>query len=289
MFRRFPVVFSGTPDDLRQPAEAAANWLMRNSQVSVDDGRLRLPRGLIPSESGPEHPHSVPSTCHMQRKVIAEMLDADGGSPAEVAASFVDLKHINDWFGGTRTTIDLLGRVATEANCGELSVLEVGSGAGDVPLAAKWALADRGIALHVTLLDRIGSHLPANGTAAVAGDALHLPFRDDTFDLVSSSLFAHHFEPGELRQLARESLRVCRRAVLINDLIRSRLHLALVYAGLPLFRSPITWHDAPASVRRAYTRDEMRTMLEGLPAHGIEISRHYLYRMGVLLWKGGGQ
>ena len=71
----------------------------------------------------------------------------------------------------------------------------------------------------------------------------------------------------------------------INDLIRSRLHLALTYAGLPLFRSRITWHDAPASVRRAYTREEMRTMLAELPAKRLEITLHYLYRMGVLLWK----
>jgi hypothetical protein len=221
----------------------------------------------------------------MQRKVIAEMLDDDGGSPAEVAASLIDLKHINDWFGGTHTTIDLLERVAREANCRQLCLLEVGSGAGDVPLAARGALARHGIELRVTLLDRLWSHLPANGPATVAGDALNLPFRDDAFDVVSCSLFAHHLDPVEVRLFAREALRVCRRAVLINDLIRSRLHLALVYAGLPLFRSPITWHDAPASVRRAYTRSEMRRMLEGLSQRRIEILRHYLYRMGVLLWK----
>jgi ubiquinone/menaquinone biosynthesis C-methylase UbiE len=224
----------------------------------------------------------------MQRKVIAEMLDEDGGSPAEVAASFVDLKHINDWFGGTRTAIELLGRVATEANRRRLTLLEVGSGAGDVPLAAQNALAQRAIELHVSLLDRMFSHLPANGTTAVSGDALHLPFRDNAFDVVSSSLFAHHLQPDELQLFAREALRVCSRAVLINDLIRSPLHLALVYAALPLFRSPITWHDAPASVRRAYTRKEMSKMLKELPVRRTEISRHYLYRMGVLLWKGEG-
>jgi hypothetical protein len=80
-------------------------------------------------------------------------------------------------------------------------------------------------------------------------------------------------------------LRVCRQALLINDLIRSPLHLGLVYAGLPLFRSRITWHDAPASVRNAYTIDEMRRILEGLPTQRITISRHYLYRMGVVVWK----
>ncbi len=221
----------------------------------------------------------------MQRKVIAEMLDDDAGTPAEIAASFTDLRHINDWFGGTRTTIGLLRRVAAESDCRSLSLLEVGSGSGHVPLKAKRALAREGIQLRVTLLDRMPSHLPRNGVAAVSGDALSLPFCDGAFDVVSSSLFVHHLEPDTLPQFAREALRVCRRAVLINDLIRSRLHLYLVYAGLPLFRSRITWHDAPASVRRAYTRDEMRHMLEGLPAKKMTISRHYLYRMGVLVSK----
>jgi ubiquinone/menaquinone biosynthesis C-methylase UbiE len=134
-------------------------------------------------------------------------------------------------------------------------------------------------------MDLMSSHLPLNGVAAVAGDALKLPFRDGSFDVVSSSLFAHHLEPTELQLFAGEALRVCRQAVLINDLIRSRLHLALVYAALPLFRSPMTWHDAPASVRRAYTRKEMRNMLKASPVRRLEVSRHYLYRMGVLLWK----
>jgi len=223
----------------------------------------------------------------MQRKVIAEMLDDDGGNRAEVASSLTDLRHINDWFGGTRTTTDLLLRIVSEGSCRQLSLLEVGSGAGDVPLAARRALAGRGIKLQVTLLDRMSSHLPRDGPAAVSGDALHLPFRDGAFDVVSCSLFAHHLEPDELQRFASEALRVCCRAVMINDLIRSRLHLALVYAGLPLFRSRITWHDAPASVRGAYTRNEMRQMFEDLPVRKIEISRHYLYRMGVLLWKGG--
>ena len=221
----------------------------------------------------------------MQRKVIAELLDDDLGTATEIADALVDLRHINAWFGGTRTTITLLRQVARASDVQQLSVLEVGAGTGDVPLAAQKALGREGVTLDVTLLDRLASHLPANGAASVAGDALRLPFSDDAFDVVSCSLFAHHFEPDTLRLFASEALRVCRRAVLINDLIRSRIHLALVYLGLPLFRSRITWHDAPASVRQAYTVDEMRDLLSSLPVQRIEIRRHYLYRMGVLLWK----
>ena len=221
----------------------------------------------------------------MKRKVIAEWLDDDLGTPEEIASSLDDLRHINNWFGGTRTTTSLLRLIAKQTGENELSLLEVGAGLGDVPLSARRALGKDGIRLSVTLLDRAWSHLPRNGTPAVAGDAMRLPFRDDTFDVLSCSLFAHHFEPDTLPLVVEEALRVCRHAFLINDLIRNRLHLGLVYIGLPLFRSPITWHDAPASVRRAYTLNEMKSMLAKVPAQRIDASRHFLFRMGVLIWK----
>lgn len=221
----------------------------------------------------------------MQRCVISELLDDDLGTSAEVAGSLIDLRHINAWFGGMRTTTELLREVARASGFRKLTLLEVGSGAGDVPLAAQRVLAGRGIGLQITLLDRVSSHLPRAGVTAIAGDALQLPFRDGAFDVVSSSLLAHHFEPGALVKFGRECLRVSGQAVLINDLIRSRLHLALVYLGLPLFRSRVTWHDAPASVRRSYTCAEMRKFLADTSASRVQISRHFLFRMGVLLWK----
>jgi ubiquinone/menaquinone biosynthesis C-methylase UbiE len=224
----------------------------------------------------------------MRRKVIRELLDHDLGTSAEVSASLDDLVRINSSFGGTRTTVALLRRVIQEGRCRGLSLLEVASATGHVPLAAQGVLGREGVELHLTLLDRIGSHMDGNHVGAVCGDALQLPFRDGAFDVVSCSLFAHHLEPEELRRFACEGMRVCRRAVLINDLIRSRVHLGLVYAGLPLFRSPITWHDAPASVRRAYTVSEMRQILRDVPAERIDVSQHFLYRMGVLLWKECG-
>jgi ubiquinone/menaquinone biosynthesis C-methylase UbiE len=221
----------------------------------------------------------------MRRVIVRELLDDDRGTPAEIAGSLRDLQRINDWFGGTRTTIRLLQRIADRSGCHGLSLLEVGTGNGQVPIAAREWLAGQGIILRVTLLDRVASHLPRNGVAAVVADAAQLPFRDGSFDVVAFNLVMHHFEPDIMEQVVREALRVSRVAVLINDVIRSPVHLALTYAGLPLFRSRLTWHDAPASVRRAYTVEEMRRIVSRTPARRIEISTHYLYRMGVLLWK----
>ena len=220
----------------------------------------------------------------MKRVVIPELLDTDSGSPAEIAAALSDLNRINRWFGGVSTTTSMIRRVAQRLNAPSLSMLEVAAGTGYVPEQARQKLVHRGIQLEVTLLDRTPSHL-VNGHRAVAGDVLALPFHDASFDLVGSVIFLHHLSPGQVIQSVNEALRVCRTAVLINDLVRDPVHLALVYAGLPLFRSRLTHHDAPASVRQAYTEPELRDLLKRTVATRIEIHRHYLFRMGVIVWK----
>jgi ubiquinone/menaquinone biosynthesis C-methylase UbiE len=220
----------------------------------------------------------------MKRVPTAELLDTDCGTPAEVAASIGDLRMINRWFGGISTTAAMIGRVAVAAGQSSLSLLEVAAGSGYVPETVGHRLRLRGLQVQVTLLDRAMSHL-RNGNRAVAGDALALPFQDASFDLLSCNLFAHHLSPNELVKFVDEALRVCRGAVLINDLVRHPLHMALVYAGLPLYRSRLTRHDAPASVRQAYTPEEMRSLVAQTSAARVEIHRHYLFRMGVIAWK----
>src|ERR1041385_3649088 len=99
-------------------------------------------------------------------------------------------------------------------------------------------------------------------------------------------LFAHHLEPDELVRFAREGLRVARHAFLIHDLVRHPAHLALSYLGFPLYRSRLTRHDAPASVRRAYTAEEIQDILGRVESRAsIEVYRFYLFRMGVIVWK----
>jgi len=226
----------------------------------------------------------------MERVVIPELLDSDAGTPMEVEASLRDLGMINRWFGGVSTLRSLLERVAGETSRRKLTLLDVGAASGDVAARARQQLQARGIALQHVLLDRAASHLgPANGAHRVVGEALALPFRDSSFDLVACSLFAHHLEPAALASFVDEALRVARLGVLINDLRRHRLHLALVYAGCLLYRSRLTRHDSQASVRRAYTPEEVHAILKDTKTARTEIRNHYLYRMGVIAWKQTGR
>jgi 2-polyprenyl-3-methyl-5-hydroxy-6-metoxy-1,4-benzoquinol methylase len=220
----------------------------------------------------------------MKRVAIDELLDTDAGTAQEIAGSLSDLWFINRAFGGVSTAQSLVTRVARAHPGSKISLLEVASGPGRVPITLMNNMQRQGIDLEISLLDRSRSHLNGSGRSVV-GDAVELPFANESFDIVSSTLFVHHLMPEDVRKFINESLRVCRRAVLINDVIRSPWHLALVYAGLPMFRSRLTWHDAPASVRQAYTVEEMRALLAGTPAARVEIGTHYLFRMGAIAWK----
>jgi len=226
----------------------------------------------------------------MQRIDAPEILDSDDCSLADVQATLQDIGRVNRWFGGVATTQKMVERLARASAISHFSMLEVAAGSGELAEIVRQRLAQRGINLDITLLDRARSHLPRDH--GVVADALALPFGDDAFDLVTCNLFAHHLQPEQLAQFVREGLRVCRRAVLINDLIRHPLHLALAYAGYPIMRSRVAWLDGLTSVRRAYVPDEIRNLLASMlpqTAARVEISRNYLFRMGVIIWKNAPQ
>lgn len=221
----------------------------------------------------------------MKRVVVEELLDTDAGTPREVEGSLKDLRMFNSWFGGVHTMASLLRRVARQCGLKDVSWVDVAGGEGYVATQTQKSLARTGISSRPVILDRAATHL-ANTHPAVCGDALALPFHDNSFDAVGCSLFLHHLEPEEIVRFAREGLRVARHAFLIHDLQRHPVHLALGYLGMPLYRSRITRHDALASVRRAYTVEEVQKILAPTaPANNIEINTFYLFRMGVIVWK----
>jgi ubiquinone/menaquinone biosynthesis C-methylase UbiE len=221
----------------------------------------------------------------MKRVVVEELLDSDAGTPAEVAGSIKDLRMFNSVFGGVHTMSSLLRRVAQQCELKQISWVDVAGGEGYVATQTQRLLARSGISSQPLILDRAPTHL-GNTHPAVCGDALALPFRDNSFDAVGCSLFMHHLEPAEIVRFVREGLRVARHAFLVQDLQRHPLHLTLSYLGMPLYRSRITRHDAVASVRRAYTVEEVRKILASVTSpENIEIRKFFLFRMGVIVWK----
>ena len=224
----------------------------------------------------------------MKRVVTPELLDEDIGTPQEIHDSLLDLRGLNHHFGGFNSMADLLRQVAAKSHKRTLSFLDVAGGTGDVARQVTQDLAHEGLEIRPSVLDRSIRHMNGSGPKmlGVAGDALALPFSHSSFDVVGCNLFCHHLEPEEMISFFNEALRVARLAVIASDLRRTAFHLVAAYAGRVTYRSPITAHDAPASVRRAYTMPEISRIAERTSASRFESRPYYFQRFGLILWKG---
>ena len=215
----------------------------------------------------------------MRREHVAELLDSDAGSADEVRASLRDLDRINRWFGGVHTTARMLQQVAQAHKRDRLAVLDVAAASSRV---VELAALRAEVSADVTRLDRAATHF--QGNAGIVGDALRLPFRDCAFDVVHSCLFLHHLRAPEAALFLQDSLRVARVAVLVNDLRRSQMHWLSVKAASPVLFSRITRHDGPASVKQAYTREELSAIAKATGARW-EITNSFFFRFAMIVWK----
>lgn len=211
-----------------------------------------------------------------QRLDTPELLDEHDAPAADVERSLRDLRRINRWLGGIAIYKRMLRRLG-----GSSSVLDIGAGSAD-------ALESLGGGFRIALDFKLEHLLRTTGAGIrrVVGDAHALPFRSDSVDAVTSAHFFHHFAPEENAAILRESLRVARRGVAVNDTRRHVLPLFFVQllAALRLV-GRITRFDAPASVRRGYTVEEARAIAAKTGAARAEVVHLFPFRFGIVLWK----
>jgi ubiquinone/menaquinone biosynthesis C-methylase UbiE len=222
-----------------------------------------------------------------------ELLDGPLADLDELAGNLRDLGRVNRLLGGIT-----LSRQALEALLGpgqdRLAVLDVGTGAADIPVALMATWRRRGRRLEVTAVDdrrevldaaiRLRPALAAlDGLRIEVADGRRLPYPAGAFDVAHASLVLHHLDPPDAVGLLREMRRVASRGVVVNDLARSRpAWLGAWLLTRVATRNRLTRNDAPLSVRRAYTVAEMRGLLleAGLrpihTAHGLARHRYAL-------------
>ncbi len=217
----------------------------------------------------------------MRRAIARELMDEPVADSGELAENLRDIAFANARFGGTAPVARAVRRL------GARSVLDVGSGLGDVPRALVRDAASHGRSLHVTCLDRSEAMLALARSAAAGDPALafvraegeRLPFEAGTFDAVTCTLALHHFEPPAARALLRELRRVARLAPVVCDLRRSALAFAATWAWSRTSRNRLTRHDAPLSVRRAYTPGEALALARDAGWRAPRVRREPWFRM----------
>lgn len=226
----------------------------------------------------------------MRRITTAELLDDDLGTPAEVSLSLDDLWRINRCLGGVSTNMRMLRRVLARTGVGSPRILEIGAGDSRLAGRIRQKLLKLGIRTEYFVLDRRLSHLAKGGAEGggmlpVVADGFALPFAEGTFDVVMCNLFFHHFSGEKAREFLRNLAGVAKRAVIVNDLERHILPYLFIKIARPFARSRLTRHDAPASVRQAYTRRELAELTVGAGFRDFEVERMLPFRLGLTLWK----
>lgn len=209
----------------------------------------------------------------VQRRLSHELMDDPAVPRAELERALGYIRGVNRALGGVRGL-----RTALERSCGAgigaspITLLDVGTGSADLPIAAvRWACM-RGIDLRITAIDNHATTLDlareylARPEHADAAGRIELLLADATdlapalgsrrFDLAHAGMFLHHLPGGTITSVLRSLGQRCD-AVIWNDLVRSRVgHVAITLATL--MQPRIIRHDACASVAAGFTPREVR-------------------------------
>lgn len=203
------------------------------------------------------------------RAQLTEIMDDLTQPEKDFEAAYHELKVINEWLGGIRAIERFLPQGSN------LLMLDVAAGGCDVSDALLERKSCRIIGLDLNLQ---GLRL-ARRAVPIAGDALRLPFRDGTFDVVMTSLFFHHLSNDDCVRVLMEMWRVSRGRVLVNDLHRHAMAYFSFRLLASLFsKSPMVQHDGPVSVRRALRPKELLEIAQraGIPGR---VYRSFPYRI----------
>ena len=199
------------------------------------------------------------------RRYDSELLDGPGENGALALDTLGDIRRSNILFQGTRAAVAEIALHFGEL-AGEATLLDIGTGSGDVPRAA--AIAARKHDIHMTTfgLDSVpvlARHAAIAVSHAVCGSGLSLPFPDNSVDIAMCSQTLHHFRGRDETALLREMNRVARVAVVVSDLRRSWFAAAGFWlASFPLHFHRVTRHDGVLSVMRGYTPAELSSAVE---------------------------
>ena len=221
-----------------------------------------------------------------RRSDATEWMDDPALDADTYAAVVADLARVNTVTLAARPTLAFLDRIAPAG--GALRVLDVGFGDGDMlRRIERWA-ARRGAAVELTGIDlnprseaAACAHPPATSPIRwITGDYASLA--GEPWDVVISSLVAHHMTDAELIAFVRFMESHARRGWFVNDLMRHRF----AHLGYPLLARvarwhPIVRHDGTVSIARAFRPAEWKPILAQAGGPPARVFRAFPFRLCV--------
>jgi 2-polyprenyl-3-methyl-5-hydroxy-6-metoxy-1,4-benzoquinol methylase len=228
-------------------------------------------------------------TAALSRRVrVPERMD-DPSLPAdEHRRALAGLARINRFSGSVGVLWPAIRDLARELDR-PVRVLDVATGSGDVPAGLLRKSNRAGVRLEVAGCDVSPTAVRAAREREPAAEffehdalAADLP---GGYDVVTCSLFLHHLDEPDAVGLLGRMRRAAGRLLLVNDLSRGRLNLAMVWVACHLLsRSPVVRFDGPASVRSAFTPAEALALAKAAGLDGATAVGRFPCRF-LLTWR----
>ena len=217
-----------------------------------------------------------------------ERIDRGDYTPEEYEGCLGELRRVNRWLGDVGALRrSVLASIAADG-VKSFSLLDVGAGSGELLRAAAVWARGRGVGARL-----VGLELNARSAASIVeesegfdditaarGDALRMPFADDSFDYVMCSLFTHHFRDEGVVSVLGEMSRAARRKVFVIDLHRHPVAYFFYTTVARLFlHNRLVREDGALSILRAFTPRELRILAERAGLRDIVVRRRFPYRL----------
>ncbi len=223
-----------------------------------------------------------------ERSLKPERIDTGDYTAREYDDFLRDIRHINRFVGDTSALKNTLLREIEKEKIKDFSILDVGAGSGELlRVAAEFArksgrkTALTGLELNARSAKAILEESQTFAEiSAVRGDALNLPFNDDSFDYVICSLFTHHFADENVIKILKEMMRVARRKIYVIDLHRHRAAYFLYTKILSLvIRSSLVREDGALSILRSFKPEELKILAQNAGLKNVNVERRLPFRI----------
>jgi len=223
-----------------------------------------------------------------RRSSRLEYIDTGDYTPEEYESCISELKLVNRWMGDAHSLRStLFPEIETQA-LRSFSVLDVGAGSGELlRVTADWARQSnrRLTAVGLELNERSAESINEESRrfdeiSSVRGDALGLPFADNSFDYVICSLFTHHFVDEQVVKILREMGRVARRRIFVIDLNRHPIaYLLYTTVGKLMLHNRLIRHDGALSILRSFKAGELLELGQRAGLRDLWVQRRFPYRL----------
>lgn len=229
----------------------------------------------------------------LQRIRQPELMDDPDLEEEEHLAALEGLTRLNRFSRSARLLWTPLVGLAQRLGHRTVRVLDVASGAGDIPLELWRRAHRRGLELEIHGVDMsIRAVEWARRNAWQAGTPLQFHtinvLEDELpsgYDAVISSLFLHHLSEQKAALVLQKMARATRHLLLVHDLHRTANAIWLAHwASRLLTNSRVVVVDAERSVQAGFTPAEFRALADAAGLQNVAVTQHWPYRL-LLIWE----